>query len=273
MAAANQTAAPDTARVVIKKPNWDLDFRSGLTGSQAAYRNWSSGGVNNVTAVANTVLSGVYLKEKYRYNFNLTLRYGQSRLEDNEFRKSEDIIRFRNQITRQFDDKRFGTVVNVNFQSQFDKGFNDDRDKVVSRFLAPATLTESIGFSFSPVESKFEMDAGIAMKQTLVRDRTLSTNYGLDEGNRLMNEAGFSLTFKYEKELMDNVHYTGHLETFSNVLKKLDSTDLTLINELSGRINSNMSANFEFALQYNDNVSSEIQVKQIFSLGISYRFI
>ncbi|MEX1121855.1 MAG: hypothetical protein WED82_06965, partial [Balneolales bacterium] len=147
------------------------------------------------------------------------------------------------------------------------------RDKVVSRFLAPATLTESIGFSFSPVESKFEMDAGIAMKQTLVRDRTLSTNYGLDEGNRLMNEAGFSLTFKYEKELMDNVHYTGHLETFSNVLKKLDSTDLTLINELSGRINSNMSANFEFALQYNDNVSSEIQVKQIFSLGISYRFI
>ncbi|MEX2403302.1 MAG: DUF3078 domain-containing protein [Balneolales bacterium] len=270
---AMHSVASDTAKIVIKKPNWDIDFRGGLTGSQTSYRNWSSGGSNNVTAIANTVFSGVYSKEKYRYTFNLTMRYGQTRLDDNEFRKSEDVIRFRNQIIRQFDDKRFGTVINVNFETQFDEGLNDDRDAVVSRFFAPANLTETIGFSFSPENSKFAMDAGVAMKQTFVRDTLLSERYGLDEGDSFMNEAGFSLIFKYQKELMENVVYTGHMETFTNVLKDLDSTNLTLINELSGGINNHLSAEFEFAMKFNDNISREVQIKQIFSLGVNFHFL
>lgn len=272
-ASAYISAAPDTAKIVVQKPRWDINLRSGLNGSQAAYRNWSQGGTNNVTAIAITVFSGAYTKNVFRYNFNLTLRYGQSRLEDNEFRKSDDIIRLRNQFSRKFDDQRFGTVMNVNFETQFDKGLNSGRDMVVSRFFAPAFLTETVGFSFSPTDSKFEMDAGLALKQTFVRDTSLSTRYGLDEGETFKNEAGFSLIFKYEKELMENVLYTGYLETFSNILKRLDSTDLTFTNEVRGRINSNFSANFEFAVQYNDNVSTEIQVKQIFSLGINYQIL
>lgn len=273
MVTAMHSSAPDTAKIVVKAPNWNIDLIGGITGTQAAYRNWSSGGVNNVTAVAKTDFSGLYENQKYRYRFTINLRYGQSRLEDNEFRKSEDLIRFRNQITRRFDDNRFGTVININFETQFDKGLNDDRDQVVSRFFAPAILTEAVGFSFSPLESPFEMDAGVALKQTFVRVPELATRYGLTEGEKFMNEAGFSLIFKYQKELMENVVYEGHMETFSNVLKKLDSTDLTVINEIKGRINSHMSATFEFAIQFNDNVSSEVQVKQMLRLGIDFQLL
>ncbi|MEX0929451.1 MAG: DUF3078 domain-containing protein [Balneolales bacterium] len=266
-------ASPDTALVVIKKPRWDLNLRGGLNGSQAAYRNWDQGGVNNVTAIANTTFSGVYNRNKIRYTFSLAMRYGQTRLEDNEFRKSEDMIRSRNQITRRFDDERFGTVININFDTQFDEGWNNDRDAIVSRFFTPAYLTETIGFSYSPIGTDFEMDAGLAMKQTFIKDTSLSGRYGLDEGDRFRNEAGFSLIFKYEKQLMENVTYSGYLETFSNVLKKLESTDFTFNNELNGRINSYLSANFEFAIRYNDYAGSEIQIKQIFSMGFAFQFL
>ena len=262
---------PDTARVYIKKPNWDVNLRAGVNGSQASYRNWTQGGVNNVTASGHTTGTAEYTKGKYRLNSRLNLRYGQTWLEGNELRKSEDIFRFRNQLTRQFDDKRFGTVINVNFETQFDKGYDADRENVVSRFMAPAYLTETIGFSFSPLNTKFEMDTGIAMKQTYVRDTALSTRYGLDEGQRFQNEAGFSMIFKYEVDLMENVTYVGYLETFSNVLKKLESTDFTFTNELRGRINRYLRANIEFAVQYNDNVSKELQIKQLLSLGLNYQ--
>ncbi|MEX0685848.1 MAG: DUF3078 domain-containing protein [Balneolales bacterium] len=266
-------ATSDTAKVIIKKPNWKFSLQSGLNGTQAAYRKWNQGGVNNITAIGYTQGTGDFSRGVYRYSGKLNMRYGQSRLEDNEVRKSEDIIRFRNQFTRKFEDKRFGMVTHINFETQFDKGFNKNRDEIVSRFFAPAYLTETIGFSYSPEDTDFEMDTGLALKQTYIRDTNLSTRYGLDEGQRFQNEAGFSMIFKYEKQLMENVTYNGYLETFSNVLKKLDSTDFTFNNEFTGRINQYLRANLELAFQYNDSVTRALQIKQMLSIGFNYKIL
>ncbi|MDG5767887.1 DUF3078 domain-containing protein [Balneolales bacterium ANBcel1] len=252
--------------------SWDLRFRAGLDGSQAYYRSWAQGGVDRLAVVANTVFAGVYTEGVYQYGFRVNLRYGQTRLNRGDFRKSEDLIRIRNQFQRRFGDDRFSLTANLNFETQFDKGYDSSYENVQSRFMAPGTLTETVGLSFDP-DSYFEVTVGISLRQTFMSDTSLSERYGLDKGDWFRNEAGFTLIFQYEREIWENVSYSGHLETFSNLQKSLLNTDFVLTNELVGRINNYLSTNFEFSLQYNDDITKALQIRQILSVGINYRFM
>jgi hypothetical protein len=261
----------DLLRAAPEEGDWDIRIRAGLNGSQAYYRAWSQGGVDRIAVVANTMFSGVYTDGPYQYGFRLDLRYGQTRLDRGEFRKSEDVIRFRNQFRRRFSDERFSLTANVNFETQFDKGYDRSFENVQSRFLAPATLTETFGLSYDP-DSYFRSTFGISLRQTFIRDTSLSERYGLDAGEWFRNEAGFTLIINYEREIWENVRYTGYLETFSNLQKSLLSKDIVFTNELIGRINSYLTTNFEFALQYNDDITNSLQIKQILSVGLNFNF-
>ncbi len=259
----------DLLRTTPEEGDWDIRLRTGLNGSQAYYREWSQGGVDRIAVIANAMFSGVYTDGPYQYGFRLDLRYGQTRLDRGDFRKSEDVIRLRNQFRRRFSDERFSLTANLNFETQFDKGYDRSFENVQSRFLAPATLTETIGLAYDPDEY-FRSTFGISLRQTFIRDTTLSERYGLDEGEWFRNEAGFTLIINYEREIWENVRYTGYLETFSNLQKSLLSTDIVFTNELIGRINSYLTTNFEFALQYNDDITKALQIKQILSVGLSF---
>lgn len=256
---------------------WDYSLRTSVTGSQATYRNWSQGGTDNIAMLGTTGFSANYEKEKYIYNLDINLKYGQSRIGDGKFVKNDDLIRLRNQIRRMFRNEHFSAIFNVNFETQFDKGYDNpvpaegETRNVISRFFAPAYLSEVLGLSYNP-DRNLRFEAGLAMKQTFVTDTALSTHYGLDEGNTFRNEAGFTLLLGYERQIMENIHYETYLETFTNVNRSLTSTDVLFVNEITGRINRFISANVEFAFAYNDDVIDELQVKQIVSVGFSYNF-
>ncbi len=261
----------DLLRTTPEEGDWDIRIRTGLNGSQAYYREWSQGGVDRIAVVANAMISGIYTDGPYQYGFRLDLRYGQTRLDRGDFRKSEDVIRLRNQFRRRFTDERFSLTANINFETQFDKGFDRSFENVQSRFMAPGTLTETVGLSYDP-DSYFRSTFGVSLRQTFISDTSLSGRYGLDEGDWFRNEAGFTLVINYEREIWENVKYTGYLETFSNLQKSLLSTDIVFTNELVGRINSYLTTNFEFALQYNDDITKALQIKQILSVGLSFNF-
>jgi len=261
----------DLLRTTPEEGDWDIRFRFGLNGSQAYYREWAQGGVDRIAVVANTTFSGVYTDGPYQYGFRLDMRYGQTRIDRSEFRKSEDVIRLRNQFRRRFSDERFSLTANVNFETQFDKGYDRSFENVQSRFMAPGTLTETIGLSYDP-DRYFRSTFGVSLRQTFISDISLSERYGLDEGDWFRNEAGFTLIINYEREIWTNVTYTGYLETFSNLQKSLLSTDITFTNELVGRINDYLTTNFEFALRYNDDITKALQIKQILSVGLRFNF-
>lgn len=258
-------------------PKWDYSLRTSLTGSQASYRNWSQGGIDNLSVTATTGLSAGYKKENMEYSLSVNLRYGQTKVGDGDFVKSDDRIRIRNQVRRLFRDERFSTVFNVNLDTQFDLGYDrpvpveGETRKVISRFFAPAYLSEVVGLSYNP-DRNLRFEAGLAMRQTFVTDTALSVRYGLDEGATFRNEAGFSLFIGYERRIMESIFYSGYVETFTNVNKSLASSDVTFVSEITGQINRYISANLEIGLAYNDDVSSELQVKQIISVGFSYQF-
>jgi len=251
---------------------WEVSWRNSVNGSQATYKNWSQGGVDNISILGTTAFSSKYKQDNYVYNLGINLRYGQTRIADGDFIKSDDQIRVRNQFRRLFRDERFSAIFNFNFESQFTDGYHpDDPDSVISGFFAPAYMNQILGLSYNP-DDHLRFESGLAMKQTFVRDTTLTERYGLPPGDTFRNEAGFSVLIGYERRIMENIYYEGYVETFTNVNNSIRSTDVLFVNELSGRINRYFSANVEFALAYNDDVTDELQVKQIISVGFSYNF-
>ena len=268
---------PDPEELEIDPYEWGFGLRMSLTGSQAAYRNWSQGGVNNISMLGSVGFSAAYEMDRYLFSHSTALRYGQSRIGEGDFIKSDDIIRVRNQLRRRFSDERFSAIFNVNLDTQFDTGYDppvpeDDEPRVViSRFFAPGYISQVLGLSYNP-ERYFRSEAGLAMKQTIVSDTDLSPRYGLDPGDTFRNETGFSLLIGYERQIMENIFYSGFAETFTNVTKSIASTDVLIVNEISGQINRYISTNFELALVYDDDITEELQVKQIISVGFSYSF-
>lgn len=271
---------PDTEQPVPGEAGvskWEHSLRASLTGTQASYRNWSQGGTDNIAILGTTAFSSGYSHDRYAYKVDINLRYGQTRIGDGDFIKSDDRIRIRNQASRKFRNERLSAIFNLNFESQFDKGYENPMPEegeeriLISRFMAPAYVNQTLGLSYQPVEN-LRFEGGFAMKQTIVSDTDLSTRYGLAEDETFRNETGFSFLIGYERRIMENIFYSGYVETFTNVNRALSDTDMLFINEITGQINRYISANVEFVLAYDSDVIEELQVKQIISLGLSYTF-
>lgn len=251
---------------------WNLGWIGTLNGSQASYRNWTQGGVNSVAVTAGTRFNAKYSIHRFVYDHSTSLKYGRARINGNESRKTDDEIRLRNQLSRKFDDPRYSLIAQLNFDTQFDDGYDRAYVNVVSRFFAPAYLTETVGFAYSP-DKTMQFNAGLSLKQTFVVDTLLSPRYGLRNGDTFRNEGGISLGYRITRQIATNVSYTGAFDTFTNLQRPVSSTVIKLNNDLVGKINSYLSANVQFAMIYDDNVIKEWQIKQVLSVGFSYTIL
>lgn len=256
---------------------WDYDWIGGLNGSQAAYRNWSQGGVNTVSITASSVFNARYRQNKFAYALATNLKYGKARLEGEGTRKTDDRIAVNNKFSYLFDDERWSAFGNVNFATQFDDGFDynvpDGEDPVLlSRFFAPAYFTQIAGIAFKPADY-FIAEAGLALKETIVTETSLATRYGLDPGDNFRFEPGYSTALNFEKTIVSNVKLISSVETFTNLQRNIRSTDITFANEIIGKINDYLNTSFQFVMIYDDDFSTKAQIKQVLSVGFSYSIL
>ena len=253
---------------------WSLDWVGGLNGSQASYNNWSQGGVNTISVTASTVFNARYRKGQFAYALATNFKYGKSRLEDEGTRKTDDRIAVNNKFSYLFEDERWSAFGNINFSTQFDQGFDYSTEPptLISRFFAPAYFTQIAGISFQP-KDYFTAEAGLAMKETIVSDTDLSNRYGLEPGESFRFEPGYSLAMNFEKKIISNVRLISSVETFTNLERHVDNTDVNFSNELIGKINNYLNMSFQFVMVYDSDFSKELQVKQVLSAGISYSIL
>ena len=256
---------------------WDYSWVGGLNGSQAAYNNWSQGGVNTISVTASTVLNAKYRKDRFAYAFSTNLKYGKARLEGEETRKTDDKIAINNKFSYLFNDERWSAFANINFATQFDQGFDydvaDGEDPILlSSFFAPAYFTQVGGIAFNPVEY-FTAEAGLALKETIVTDTDLSQRYGLDAGEKFRFEPGYSLALNFDKNIVSSVRLISTVETFSNLQESIKSTDITFSNELIGKINDYLNTSLQFVVIYDDDFSKKAQIKQVLSVGVSFSIL
>lgn len=256
---------------------WDYNWIGGLNGSQAAYRNWSQGGVNTISVTASSVFNLHYRMNKFAYALTTNLKYGKAKLEDDGTRKTDDRIAVNNKFSFLFEDERWSAFGNINLATQFDRGFDynvaEGEDPIlISKFFAPAYFTQIAGIAFKPTDY-FVAEAGLALKETIVSDASLSTRYGLDPGETFRFEPGYSTALNFEKSVVNNVKLISTLETFTNLQRNIRSTDVIFSNEIVGKINNYLNTTFQFVMIYDDDFSTEAQIKQVLSVGFSYSIL
>ena len=251
---------------------WKLGWIGTLNGSQATYRNWSQGGVNTVAVTGGTRFTAKYSQDPFVLDHSTSLKYGRARLNGNVGRKTDDEIRIRNQASRKFNNPHFSLIGQLNFDTQFYEGYDRAYANIISKFMAPAYITETIGLAYTP-EKNLQFNAGLSLKQTIVADTLLSPRYGLKDGSTFRNEGGVSLGFRLSKQVMTNVSYSGSADTFTNLLRPVSSTVFKMNNDIVGKINSYLTTNFQYAVIFDDNVTKKLQVKQVLSVGFSYTIL
>lgn len=268
--------AQETITLADSLSGWNTSWVAGLNGSQASYSNWSQGGVDNISVLANSRLTTRYREGPFAYGFQLVTRYGRSRIEDQGTRKTDDRLSIRNRFLYDLGGagSNYSLFGNVNFRTQFDEGFEygagpGGEDILISRFMAPAYVTQSAGLAYTPADY-FSFEAGLAMRQTIVTDDDLETLYGLDDGETIRNEAGAVLGVSYEQSLADNILLSTSVETFSNVNRALSRTDIYFTGELTGSVTDIINTSLRVDLAYDDDFSDELQVQQVLSVGVSF---
>ncbi len=255
---------------------WNVNWIGNFKGAQAAYNNWSNGGVNTISATGSSLFNAMYRNGRFAYALSTDLRYGISYIGGEGTRKINDKIAVNNKFSHLFGgDSLWTFFANINFTTQFDEGFNYDApegSELISEFMAPAYFTQIAGLGYLPTPA-LSFSAGLALKETFVLNDSLSTVYGLTPGDNFRFEPGFSLGIQFEKSIMENVKIISSLESFTNIKRPLERTDVFFNAELIGAINDFLSMSFQFVAIYDDDFSEQLQIKQVLAAGLSFTLL
>lgn len=273
-----QASASD---LLLKINYWKSWTSFGINMNQAAFSdNWSSGGVNSIAFGAQINYKTEYNKGDKNYVSELILQYGKLKNKGQLQRKTNDRIYWDNKVALKLS-KNWSFFGSLNFESQFDDGFSykkgSDGEEVptlISRFMSPGYLTESLGFEYKKGKHFWLRIGTGTAKQTFVLDKNLyltnPKNFGVTHGQNFRNELALQLVTNFEKEIMPNMNLKSRYSMFANY-EKLGNVDQRLDITLAARINKIVNVTVAGIALYDDDVTSHIQSSQTLSLGIVFK--
>lgn len=259
---------------------WRNNVSFGFNLNQSAFsNNWSAGGVSSIAIGSNFDYKTEYNKEGKDFTSELILLYGKMKNRGQVERKTSDRIFWDNKYSVSFA-KHWDFYASLSFESQFDNGYTYSDDQTVapvliSKFMAPGYLTESIGFEYKPAKYFSSRIGTGTARQTFVLDNdvysTADTVYGVAKGKKVLNELAFQVVSNLDKDIAKNtnlkVRYLIFLP-YNNVLRMTHRMDATLTAKVNRLINVTLSG----TVLYDPNTSNRIQAYQSLALGITYKF-
>jgi len=270
------------ADLKLKVNYWRNWTSFGINMNQASFSdNWSGGGVNSIAIGTLFNYKTDYTKGDKNYVSELILQYGKLKNRGQLQRKTNDRIFWDNKVALKLS-KSWYFFGSLNFESQFDRGYSysktkggDEIQTLISRFMSPGYLTESMGFEYKPGKSfSLRIGTGTA-RQTFVLDRdiykTNSKNFGVEPGKRMRNELAFQLVSNFEKDIAENLHLKSRYSMFANY-EELSNIDSRLDVTLTAKVNRLVNVTLTGIGIYDDDSSDKIQASQALSLGLLYKF-
>jgi len=196
---------------------WHRSVIFGLNFSQSAFTsNYSAGGISAIALGSNFDFKAEYNKKPLDFTSETNLVYGISKNNGQGSRKTNDRIFFDNKWATQVS-KNWFFFGSLTFESQFSAGYNytnpdgtnAQNPYLISDFMSPGYLTESLGFEYKPVKY-FDLRIGTGTaRQTFVLDTTIyknqSGNYGVPIDHTIYNELAVQVVAQIDKDLSKNV--------------------------------------------------------------------
>ncbi|MBP6532439.1 MAG: DUF3078 domain-containing protein, partial [Bacteroidia bacterium] len=260
----------------------DTSWKSGgfisINFSQTNLSQWTAGGETQMSLAGVANLYKNYLKGNIDWQNTLDLGYAVVRTESVGLRKSDDKIDFTSKYSKKFSKNWLYSGL-VNFKSQFTNGFAYPDDSViVSKFMAPAYLITSIGFTWKPVDYFEVMISPATAKFTFVLDQTLADlgAYGVAPGKTTHSEFGAYLNMRFKKDIMPNITFISRLELFNNYTDpdkdNRQNIDVNFENTLNMKVNKFITAMVYANVVYDANVIERTQFKEMIGVGFGYKF-
>lgn len=267
-------AVPAAADAASESPayGWKRQATGMLNLSQTHFNNWAKGGTDALSWDINLSGLAVQEQEKFTWESNAKVVYGQTKVNDLASRKSQDEWRVESIYTR-----KLGAWVNpfaaVAGWSQFTAGYQYDDEagtrELTSEFFDPAYFTQTVGVGITPVENLRER-LGFALKQTVSGEHGYADDADTeDEVEEFSLEYGLSSITEYQFSLMENILATTKLDVFVN-FKAVDQVDGRWENKITAKVNKWVSANFELEMLYDKDLSDSYQLRESLSIGINF---
>ena len=275
---------------------WDFNGNFGITFTQVSFTNWAKGGENSITGLTFANLFANYKKDRWEWDNYLLASYGLAQQgNDNEkIKKNDDRIELNSKIGYKQWNKLLWTF-QTNFKTQFAPGYNYPNDTiVVSKFMAPAYLILSLGLDYKPNKYLSLYFSPTTGRFIYVNDTAFSTRYGIERGEKLAPDFGWYFTAAYKNDsIITNVGIATKLSLFQNYTDKnvanRKNIDVDWLGQILFKINSFLSASFDFHLIYDNDIQIPIykdvngekvqigtgprtQWMQQIGLGIVYKF-
>ena len=262
---------------------WKTSGVGTLMFSQLSLTNWAAGGQNAVSLNTLVNLNANYKKNRTTLDNNLDVAYGIIKNAGEPHRKSDDRFEINSKFG-QFAFKHWYYAALFSFKTQMAAGYNYPNDSVpISAFIAPAYSNISIGMDFKPSPKFTLFLSPLTGKMTFVLDDSLSAKgvFGVEAGEKFRGEFGGYLKTVFKTELGDNISFETKLDLFSNYLHNPQNVDVNWEVLISMKVNKFITTTINTLLIYDDDImitdrhgktGPRTQFKQIFGLGLSYKF-
>ena len=273
----------DTLKTDVEKENKFKFF--GLTQfnfNQAYFENWVSGGENSMTGLFSVDYNINYLGEKgWVWDNNLMLSIGTTYLSGNAFfRKADDRIEINSVLS-----KKVNTYWNYsayfNFKTQMLPGYryfkNDGeyQKEKISRILSPTIIQLGLGWYYKEGDLAWFNVAPLAARGIFVsKDYTQNLSpgekyFGVERGASSIVSMGASLSGLLQSNLMENITMDNKFNVYINYLNNIKNIDFEWNANIRLKVNDKISSNLIVHLQYDDDLISRLQIRELFGLGLS----
>lgn len=254
---------------------WKIGGMFQLNFSQVYLDNWIAGGENSYSALGLFKVHADYLEGKTSWDNDLEFAYGKMLLGDQDARKTDDRLNLSSTYGYNAVGKLY-YAANFTMKTQLFEGFeylDDGSSSKISSAFSPAEFLYSLGLQYKPNKDFVLLLSPLTGKTMLVLDNELSDigAFGVEPGEMTETKLGLYFKLKYKKEIFKNVTLSTKFDMFGDY-KDLNIWDIDAEVAIAMKVNSWLSANIITHLIYNEDLSREIQFKEVLGLGLGVKF-
>lgn len=254
----------------------------GINVNQASFsENWNAGGVNSISVGALISHKSDYTRNNTNFVTELALQYGKVKNRDQLARKNNDRIFWDNKLSLKIA-KSWSLYTSLTFETQFDVGYSygtasDGRDSItglISNFMAPGYITESLGLEYKPDETfSLRFGTGTARQTFILDDRLLpitEERFGVEPGRRFRNDLAFQLTANLDRDLGENFNLKSRYNLFANY-EELSDPAHRLDATLTARVTRIINVTLNGIILYDSRLDGAVQTSQTLALGLLFK--
>ncbi len=253
-----------------------------LNFNQAYFSNWISGGESALTVLYSLDYN---LNYSYRnglvWDTNLLLSIGTTFISGSEFfKKADDRFEISSLVGKQINQfwnysglLKIKTQLLPGYRFYSEDGVQK-RDQI-SQFFSPAFVQLSLGWYYKKTDDFSLNLSPLSGRLLLVSEKytdKLSPGqkyFGVDTGKGSKFFFGASISGLYRKEIMQNIIWENKFSTYVNYLEKTKNIDFDWDMNFRFKVNNKVSGNFILHLLYDDDLISEMQVRELLGLGVN----